>query len=330
MNPSYDPMMQSLNERKRLEMEAEMNRFELEISARQQVYDGGHHHHQQQQQHPHHHHHQQHPHPHHHQQQQHHHQQQQQQQHHPHHQPMPSAAGGGGPANFQFIPHSIQRQLPRSGTLPPLPHHQINPMHMSYESQTNSMNQMKNDYHHQQQQLNSGMSTPNTGGGGGPSSGQTGNSGAASSSSAAGTSKKSKTSSTAEGGKGGKKQKKLLRMAGGTVWEDNSLAEWDTEDFRLFCGDLGNDVTDDVLTRAFSRFSSFQKAKVIRDKRSNKSRGYGFVSFKDPQDFIRAIKEMNGKYVGSRPIKLRKSEWKERSYDVVKKKLKNKVKMGYI
>ena len=29
---------------------------------------------------------------------------------------------------------------------------------------------------------------------------------------------------------------------------------------------------------------------VVRDKRSNKTKGYGFVSFKDPADFTRAIK----------------------------------------
>ncbi|KAJ6221557.1 hypothetical protein RDWZM_000102 [Blomia tropicalis] len=128
----------------------------------------------------------------------------------------------------------------------------------------------------------------------------------------------------------GKKKKKVLRMAGGQVWEDPSLTEWDPNDFRIFCGDLGNDVTDDVLTRSFNRFNSFVKAKVVRDKRTNKSRGYGFVSFKDPQDFARAIKEMNGKYVGSRPIKLRKSCWKDRNLDVVKKKHKAKAKLGLV
>ena len=35
-------------------------------------------------------------------------------------------------------------------------------------------------------------------------------------------------------------------------------------------------------------------AKVVRDKRSNKTKGYGFVSFKSPDDFTKAIKEMNG------------------------------------
>ena len=68
-----------------------------------------------------------------------------------------------------------------------------------------------------------------------------------------------------------------------------------TEDFRIFCGDLGNEVSDEVLARAFSRYPSFQKAKVVRDKRTNKTRGFGFVSFKDPNDFVKAIREMNGK-----------------------------------
>ena len=127
-----------------------------------------------------------------------------------------------------------------------------------------------------------------------------------------------------------KKKKAAARMAGGTVWTDPTLDEWDPNDFRLFCGDLGNDVSDEVLNRAFNKYASFVKAKVIRDKRTNKSKGFGFVSFKDPQDFIRAMRDMNGKYVGSRPIKLRKSNWKDRNADVVKKKQKEREKLGLI
>ncbi|XP_050303336.1 RNA-binding protein 42 [Anthonomus grandis grandis] len=122
----------------------------------------------------------------------------------------------------------------------------------------------------------------------------------------------------------GSKNRKLLRIAGGQTWEDSSLADWPDDDFRIFCGDLGNDVTDELLTRTFNKFPSFQRAKVIRDKRTNKSKGYGFVSFKEPSDFTKAMKEMNGRYVGSRPIKLRKSTWRSRCIDVVKKKEKEK------
>ena len=121
-----------------------------------------------------------------------------------------------------------------------------------------------------------------------------------------------------------KKNKKTVRQAGGQTWEDPSLLEWEEDDFRLFCGDLGNDVTDEILIRTFSKYPSFLKAKVVRDKRTNKTKGFGFVSFKDPADFIKAMKEMNGRYVGSRPIKLRKSSWRNRSLDVVRKKEKEK------
>ena len=124
-------------------------------------------------------------------------------------------------------------------------------------------------------------------------------------------------------------KKRVIRTGGGQVWEDESLKDWDPNDFRIFCGDLGNDVTDEVLARTFGRYSSFQKAKVIRDKRTNKTKGFGFVSFKDPSDFTRAMREMNGKYVGSRPIKMKKSAWKDRNIDVVKNKIKEKQKMGY-
>src|SRR5690606_36997212 len=40
-------------------------------------------------------------------------------------------------------------------------------------------------------------------------------------------------------------------------------------------------------------------------------KGYGFVSFADARDYVTALREMNGKYIGNRPCKLRKSEWKE-------------------
>ena len=70
-----------------------------------------------------------------------------------------------------------------------------------------------------------------------------------------------------------KKSKKIVRTGGGQMWEDPSLKEWDQNDFRIFCGDLGNDVTDEVLQRTFGRYPSFQKAKVVRDKKSNKTKG---------------------------------------------------------
>ncbi|KAG6917899.1 hypothetical protein DXG01_000508 [Tephrocybe rancida] len=114
------------------------------------------------------------------------------------------------------------------------------------------------------------------------------------------------------GGAGGKlakggKRTTVLRKGGGKVWEDQTLLEWNPSWFRLFVGDLSNDVSDDVLSNAFNKYTSFTKARVIRDRLSQKAK-YGFVAFSDPEDFLKAWKEMDGKYVGNRPIKLKKAD----------------------
>lgn len=38
--------------------------------------------------------------------------------------------------------------------------------------------------------------------------------------------------------------------------------DWPEDDFRIFAGNLGNDVNVDTLSKAFSRYPSFQKAKA--------------------------------------------------------------------
>lgn len=105
---------------------------------------------------------------------------------------------------------------------------------------------------------------------------------------------------------------KTVRVAAGKVWEDASLAEWPDNDFRIFCGQLGNEVDDAVLAAAFAKYSSFAKAKAIR-KKDGKAAGYGFVSFLDPLQGAKALREMQGKLVGQRPLKLRKSTWQDRA-----------------
>ncbi|KAA1086425.1 hypothetical protein PGTUg99_006756 [Puccinia graminis f. sp. tritici] len=69
-------------------------------------------------------------------------------------------------------------------------------------------------------------------------------------------------------------------------------------------GDLALEVSDDGLAAAFSKWSLLVKARVVRDKVTTKLKSYGFVSYKDPEDFMKAWKEMKGKYVGSWPIKI--------------------------
>ncbi|ORX66243.1 RNA-binding domain-containing protein [Linderina pennispora] len=116
------------------------------------------------------------------------------------------------------------------------------------------------------------------------------------------------------------KRRRVVRMAGGQVWEDETLAEWPEDDYRLFAGNLGPDVTTEMLEQVFGKFPTMQRALVVVEKKSGKSKGYGFLSFASPDDFLAAWREFNGKYVGSRPIMLRKSTWKKRDADIRKVK----------
>lgn len=110
--------------------------------------------------------------------------------------------------------------------------------------------------------------------------------------------------------------KKILRAAGGVIWEDPSLAEWDPKEFRIFVGDLGRDVSDELLFSTFhDQFPSTKKAKVVRDKHTGRSKGFGFVAISDEGEFKMAMRSMHGKYIGSRPVKLKKSNWSDRNVD---------------
>ena len=106
---------------------------------------------------------------------------------------------------------------------------------------------------------------------------------------------------------------RIYRKGAGIIWQDESLNEWPENDYRIFVGDLGNEVNDQVLANAFIKYPSFAKAKVIRNKITGKTKGYGFVSVTDVNDYIKIMREMNGKYVGNRPIRLKRSTWKDRS-----------------
>lgn len=103
-----------------------------------------------------------------------------------------------------------------------------------------------------------------------------------------------------------------VREHQGKKWVDESLKEWDRNDYRAWVGNLGQEITENHLMIAFKKYPSFLRAKVVKNNINGKNRGYGFISFKDPDDYLKAMKEMNGKYIGKRPIVLKKSKWKDK------------------
>ncbi|EMC96073.1 hypothetical protein BAUCODRAFT_53791, partial [Baudoinia panamericana UAMH 10762] len=99
----------------------------------------------------------------------------------------------------------------------------------------------------------------------------------------------------------------VIRKGGGEQWEDNTLLDWDPTHFRLMVGNLAGEVTDDSLAKAFASYG-VSKARVVRDKRTTKSKGFGFVSFFDGEQGFRAAREMVGKYIGSHPVTIQRSK----------------------
>ncbi|KAL4319796.1 hypothetical protein GQ457_18G001710 [Hibiscus cannabinus] len=71
----------------------------------------------------------------------------------------------------------------------------------------------------------------------------------------------------------------------------------------IFVGDLSPEVTDATLFACFSVYSSCSDARVMWDQKTGRSRGFGFVSFRNQQDAQSAINDLNGKWLGSRQIR---------------------------
>lgn len=71
---------------------------------------------------------------------------------------------------------------------------------------------------------------------------------------------------------------------------------------KLFVGSLPWSVNDDALKAAFEAHGKVVSAKVITDRQSGRSKGYGFVEMEEEADVSKAIEALNGKDLGGRNI----------------------------
>ena len=71
---------------------------------------------------------------------------------------------------------------------------------------------------------------------------------------------------------------------------------------KLFVGGLSWDTTDDSLKTFFATVGTVTSAKIITDKFSGKSRGFGFVEMSSDDEAKKAIADLNGKTLDGRAI----------------------------
>jgi len=74
---------------------------------------------------------------------------------------------------------------------------------------------------------------------------------------------------------------------------------------RIYVGNLPWSVTKDKLDEFFSPFGEIEESLVIVNKYTGRSRGFGFVTYKNDADADKAIAEMEGKDVEGRELQVR-------------------------
>ncbi|KAL1975139.1 hypothetical protein VTN31DRAFT_3531 [Thermomyces dupontii] len=73
---------------------------------------------------------------------------------------------------------------------------------------------------------------------------------------------------------------------------------------KLFVGGLAWHTTDDTLRQGFERFGIVEEAIVVKDRDTNRSRGFGFVRFSNEADAEAAIQDMNNQEFDGRIIRV--------------------------
>jgi len=63
---------------------------------------------------------------------------------------------------------------------------------------------------------------------------------------------------------------------------------------KIYVGNLGYSVADNTLAEKFAQFGTVQSAKVIMDRDTNRSKGFGFVEMSTSGEAEKAISSLNG------------------------------------
>ena len=77
---------------------------------------------------------------------------------------------------------------------------------------------------------------------------------------------------------------------------------------KLFVGGLSWGTNDEGLRQAFQKFGQISEAKVITDRETGRSRGFGFITFASDSDAVSAMQEMDGKELDGRTIKVNEAQ----------------------
>jgi RNA recognition motif-containing protein len=80
---------------------------------------------------------------------------------------------------------------------------------------------------------------------------------------------------------------------------------------KLYVGNLSFDVTSEALGELFKQVGTCESARVITDRATGRSRGFGFVEMGSDADAQRAVQELDGKEFQGRTIRVNEAREQE-------------------
>jgi RNA recognition motif-containing protein len=80
----------------------------------------------------------------------------------------------------------------------------------------------------------------------------------------------------------------------------------------IYVGNLSYNMSDEELRTAFAAFGAVTSAKILMDRETGRSRGFGFVEMPNQNEAETAIAQLNGKDVGGRALRINEARPRER------------------
>lgn len=82
----------------------------------------------------------------------------------------------------------------------------------------------------------------------------------------------------------------------------------DLDIMNIYVGNLSYKVSDDQLKEVFEAYGSVSSAKVITDRNSGRSKGFGFVEMDNKAEAEAAIEQLDGAEIDGRPVKVNEAK----------------------
>lgn len=89
------------------------------------------------------------------------------------------------------------------------------------------------------------------------------------------------------------------------------LYQFSSVPMNIFVGSLPFRVGEEELGQLFSQYGEVSSARIIKDRATGRSKGYGFVEMPDDSAAQRAIEELDGSEMGGRRIAVNKAQERE-------------------